>query len=101
MWRMYGYLRNGTLTDVGSRNYVVLQRLPHPIVEVEVTLADDTHPATHWGWVEGGRKMPSNIWPSEELYRTCFRETPEAQEQDGHGHTVRLSIRPRGRMATQ
>lgn len=101
MWRMYGYLRNGMLIDVGSRRYVTGQQLPHPIVEVDVAPADSRHPATHWGWVQTDRDMPSMIWPTEELFRTCFHGAPEDEERAGFGRTVRLSVRPVGRLATR
>jgi len=101
MWRMYGLLRNGLLTDIGSRRYVTSQQLPHPIVEVDVTLAGPGRPATHWGWMQAGKTAPSSIWPTEDLYRTCFHGTPEEQESAGYGRTVRLSVQPVGRLATQ
>lgn len=101
MWRMYAHLRHGMLTDIGSRNYVVRQRLPHPVMEVEVIMADERHPATHWGWLQKGATKPSSIWPTEDLYRTCFYDTPESQEKAGYGRTVRLAVRPIGRLASQ
>lgn len=100
-WRMCAHLRNGMLVDIGSRSYVVLQRLPHPIVEVEVAIVpDEDRAATHWGWIQSGANTPSTIWPTRALYRVCFHDSPEAQEKAGHGRTVRLAVRPIGRLAT-
>lgn len=97
IWRMCAHLRNGMLVDVGSHNYVVLQRLPFPIVDVEVSIVPDGDPsATHWGWMEKGKDSPSAVWPTRDLYRMCFHYTPEADEEAGHGRTVRLAVRPLG-----
>lgn len=99
-WLMYAHLRNGLLVDVGSRSYVVLQREPYPIVEVEVTAVEDSDPrASHFGWIQKGKDEPEAIWPTWELYRSQFREAPAAQEEAGFGETVRLAVRPTGRRA--
>lgn len=99
-WRMYAHLRNGMLVDVGSRNYVVLQREPYPIVEVEVMAIEDGDPrASHFGWIQAGKDAPSMIWPTWDLYRSCFHGSPDEQEKAGHGETVRLAVRPTGRRA--
>jgi hypothetical protein len=100
VWRMYAHLKNGTLVDVGSRSYVILQREPYPIVEVEVTAVEDGDPyATHFGWIQSGKSEPEAIWPTWDLYRLQFRESPAEQEEAGYGETVRLAIRPTGSRA--
>jgi hypothetical protein len=99
-WRMYAHLRNGMLVDIGSRSYVLLQREPYPIVEVEVTAVEDGDSrASHFGWVQTGKDEPEMIWPTWDLYRSWFREGPAVQEKAGYGETVRLAVRPTGRRA--
>lgn len=95
-WRMCAHLRNGVLVDIGSRDYVRLQRESYPIVDVEVTLTRDEKAATHWGWISADGDTPSMIWPTYDLYRTCFHTTPESEENAGQGRTVRLVVRPLG-----
>lgn len=102
MWRMFAHLRNGVPVDIGSRNYVVLQRAPYPIVEVEVAeVANDDARATRWGWLEKGRETPSMIWPTWDLFTMCFHSGPEVEVKAGHGRIVRLTVRPVGRLVIQ
>lgn len=96
-WRMYAHERFGMLTDAGSRNYVTQQRLPYPVVEVDVTLvADWDKAATHWAWMPKGEDVPEIIWPTRELFECWFFTSSAAEERAGHGRVVRLAVHRAG-----
>lgn len=90
-WRAFAHKREGYLWHVGEKQWVELHGLPHPIVEVEVTLDDD---GTYYGWHAAGKEasLPQMIWPHETLYSICFPYGPEAEEDAGRGRTVRMKI---------
>ena len=92
-WRLFAHEIRGTYFHFGSRFFVEIHQMSHPIVEVDLIVDPE---GRYWGWLRTGTDTPTMIWPTRMQFDMCFPYGAQAEEARGHGQVLRFRAMPVG-----
>jgi len=67
------------------------ERLPNPIVEVEVSQGQDM-PDSYWAWWDIAGQRWTMVFPNKKLVEICFPYGSKAEEDRGRGKLLPVKI---------
>lgn len=82
-------------SDFGSKRWVKLHGLKHPIVAVTVREAKPDETPRQWAWWGNGDGKFRWLWASRIQVAICFPYGPEAEEARGRGKLLGVVVEER------
>ncbi len=96
-WRMFAHkTERGDYQHFGVEWWVELHGLSQPVVEVEVSLADESAEDAYWGWVDAANEpgtRPEMIWRHRDIFGMQFTYGVQVEIKAGKGQAVALTVR--------